>query len=152
MSIDELLERTSPVPLCGCRLWTEGATGLDYPQMVIDGAVRYTHRVMLALKLGRPLQRNEHALHECDVPLCIAPDHLFLGTHQDNMRDKCVKGRNGIVRGEASGMSKLTQEQVFAIRGRYAGGGVTHRGLASEFHVSHRTIGDVINRKVWSHV
>jgi len=54
--------------------------------------------------------------HDCDNTKCCNPDHLFLGTHIDNMEDMVKKGRAYRSRGEKSGMHKLTTEQVMAIR------------------------------------
>ena len=53
-------------------------------------------------------------LHRCDNRRCVRPDHLFLGTQQDNNADCKAKGRNA--RGESRGFNKLNNEQVYAIR------------------------------------
>lgn len=50
-------------------------------------------RVVLEVELGRVLETREQALHRCDEPLCVRPDHLFLGTARDNTRDALAKGR-----------------------------------------------------------
>lgn len=57
-----------------------------------------------------------HVCHKCDTPLCINPDHLFLGTHSDNMRDKETKGRANHAIGNRHPRTKLTPEQVMEIR------------------------------------
>lgn len=55
-------------------------------------------------------------LHTCDVPSCVNPDHLFLGTQLANMRDMIAKGRKVASPGERNGAAKLTAAQVQAIR------------------------------------
>ena len=54
--------------------------------------------------------------HRCDNPKCVNPDHLWLGTHIENVEDTVRKGRNVSFKGEANGASKLTQKQVNEIR------------------------------------
>ena len=50
------------------------------------------------------------------------------------------------------GIAKLTDEKVVAIRSEYAQGGTTHAELAIKYGIGRRTIGNVINRKLWKHV
>jgi len=54
--------------------------------------------------------------HTCDNPPCINPDHLFLGTHEDNMKDMAKKKRAYRTIGEKSGVCKLSREQIKTIR------------------------------------
>jgi hypothetical protein len=67
------------------------------------------HRASYELKYG-PIPNGLLALHHCDVKCCINPDHIFLGTQQENMDDKVNKKRQA--NGEKHGMSKLTKEQA----------------------------------------
>lgn len=57
-----------------------------------------------------------HVLHTCDNPPCVRPSHLFLGTHQDNMDDKALKGRRNCLFGERVPSSKFTNDIVILIR------------------------------------
>jgi hypothetical protein len=57
-----------------------------------------------------------HALHHCDNPMCINPEHLFLGTNADNVADKMAKGRCKTGKGERHWKSKLTENDVIKIR------------------------------------
>lgn len=57
--------------------------------------------------------------HRCDTPLCVNPEHLFLGTHADNAADRDRKGRTVTARGERAGSAKLTEAQVAFIKGLF---------------------------------
>ncbi len=97
--------------------------------------------------------------HKCDNPLCCNPDHLELGTHADNMRDKAERGRAWTggqppqqPRGAGNSNAALTDDDVREIRRRHAEGGVTYRDLATEFRVTPQNIGAIVRRKTWTHV
>lgn len=87
--------------------------------------------------------------HKCDNPSCVRPDHLFLGTPLDNMRDKIQKGRD--TRGEAVNTAKLTAEQVIQIRARRAAGASTIE-LAAAFGISRLHVYKIVNRQSWKAV
>lgn len=136
------LNREGPVPahcpeLGPCWVWTGRSVhkfgyGLWNNEPV--------HRIAWRLTYG-PIPEGLSVLHRCDKPPCARPDHLFLGTQADNMRDMVQKGRH-------VGDIKLSQEQVSAIRDRYSIGDVLQRELATEFCVSAATISLLVNRKV----
>ena len=93
--------------------------------------------------------------HRCDNPRCVNPEHLFLGSHQDNMSDKMTKGRcwnGGGKQGENHPCSTLTETQVREIRGRWAAGGIKQKQLAVDYGVNYRTINQVVNMKKWKHL
>lgn len=78
----------------GCWLWQAailGRTGYGSYQFGRKRKER-AHRIAWQLENG-PIPAGISVLHRCDVPACVNPDHLFLGTHADNMRDKTLKGR-----------------------------------------------------------
>ena len=75
----------------GCWLWV-GANNERYGLFSCFGRVMKAHRASWHLFVG-PIPPGLHVLHKCDNPLCVRPDHLFLGTHVDNMADMARKGR-----------------------------------------------------------
>jgi hypothetical protein len=82
--------------------------------------------------------------HHCDNPICVNPQHLFIGTGRDNMQDMAAKGRSAGSRriGENHPMAKLTAEQVREIRQRYQNRARYSNGpaLAKEYGVSRGTL------------
>lgn len=85
----------------GCQIWPAGAaTNNGYGRFnVRDGAGKQrgvlAHRASLEAHLGRKLVRGEEVMHRCDVPRCVNPEHLVVGTHRENMIDMMSKGRAG---------------------------------------------------------
>jgi hypothetical protein len=72
--------------------------GLKYPtgygRVRFNGKMRYAHRVMYQIKSGEEIPAGMEVMHTCDNPGCVSPEHLVLGTHADNMRDRDKKGRH----------------------------------------------------------
>jgi hypothetical protein len=75
----------------GCWLWT-GYTVRGYGALGIKGRPIYAHRISWELHRGQ-IADGSCVLHHCDVPRCVNPDHLFLGSRQDNLTDARQKGR-----------------------------------------------------------
>lgn len=90
-------------------------------------------------------------LHKCDNPKCFNPDHLWLGTQQDNMNDKVQKGRDVVRRGEKCGMAKLNNDQVLEIR-KLREDGMKLMNIANKFDVTDACISDICKRKNWRHI
>lgn len=83
-----------PEPNSGCWLWT-GALWLNgYGQLKIPRTRKNigAHFASYVLHYGR-VAPGIYVCHTCDVPCCVNPEHLFLGTQSDNMRDASRKGR-----------------------------------------------------------
>lgn len=93
MSILERFESyISPEPNSGCWLWTASLDRKGYGHMVVDGRLMPAHRLAYERYVG-PIPAGLLACHKCDVRCCVNPDHLFIGTHADNMQDMVRKGR-----------------------------------------------------------
>jgi hypothetical protein len=138
-----LLSRRSVEPSTGCWLYSGALTGNGYGHISYRGEAEYTHRVAGVLFLGLELTSGEFVLHRCDTPACFNPDHLFIGTQQENMRDAAQKGR---MTGK-----KLDADEVRKIK-YLLGGGSTYRELARSFNVSTTAIGQIARGETWKTV
>lgn len=98
---EKLLSKVEKIPL-GCWLF-RGALCDGYGRIFINGKSESTHRVSWIVYKG-PIPNGLFVLHKCDVRNCVNPDHLFLGTHKDNMQDMKNKGR-----GRNSGRSRVSK-------------------------------------------
>lgn len=87
--------------------------------------------------------------HTCDNTLCVRPDHLWLGTNEDNVADCVQKERH--TRGSKQNKSKLIEIDIPEILKQYKNG-LSTLALAAKFSVSRRTITSVLNRDYWKHV
>lgn len=85
-------------------------------------------------------------LHKCDVPNCVNPEHLFLGTRSDNSADKTAKGR--ALKGPDLPQTKLTPEKVRWIRSC----GLTQEEMAKRLGVSQATVSNAKNGRNWGWV
>ena len=77
----------------GCWLWDRALKGFGYGHKIFEGKLQSAHRISWQIHHG-PIPDGMWVLHRCDVMRCVNPDHLFLGTHQDNMDDRHRKGRD----------------------------------------------------------
>ncbi len=140
----------SVVKTDGCWLWKASKDKNGYG--IFKGAlagVTFTkaHRFSYAMHTG-DLLVNMQALHTCDNPSCVNPDHLFSGTNADNMRDKVQKGRSRAPVGEQNGHAILTERQARRILKDPR----PYAEIAAQYHVATSTIGSIKQRYSWKHI
>lgn len=145
----------------GCWEWTAHIDDWGYGVFRVNRKLCKAHRVSWEWENG-PIPDGSLVLHRCDNPKCVRPDHLFLGTPKDNMRDASAKGRliqqkdpskqprgerhgsktrpEKWYAGEKHGMAVLTNAQVEEIRQRYVPRKVSAYKLAKEYGVSRSVI------------
>jgi hypothetical protein len=107
------------------------------------------HRLVLEAFVG-PCPDGMEARHLSGDPADNRLENLEWGTRADNRADIDRHGRQ--FRGETHPGVKLTEEQVRAIRSRYAAGGVLQRELADEYGVNVPNISAIVNRRSWTHL
>lgn len=133
----------------GCWVW-QGATAADgYGCLIRAGRSLLAHRYSYALTFG-PIPDGLFVCHHCDNRPCVRPEHLYLGTVQDNSRDAVERGR--LPRGEAHRNARLTEQIIREIRARHAGGTATTNALAREYGLYSGHVSDILHRRLWKHV
>ncbi len=136
-------------PFSGCWLWLGATTNFGHGHFRLPGRIQeLAHRVSWMLNVG-DIPKGMFVLHKCDVPSCVNPDHLFIGTQADNISDMTRKGRGRkmFVKGHAALNAKLTVDQVKEIKARIT----PRKMLAAKFGVSIHTI-DSARYSNWKHV
>lgn len=153
LNIEKFMTHVFPEPNTGCWLgdWKPTKKGYGNALKVINGAnpLRGAHRVSYFLHKGE-FDYRLCVCHSCDNPACVNPDHLFLGTTQENTEDMVKKGRAS--RGVDRPTTKLTEEQVIEIRNKYSTGQYTQRQLGKDYGVDYGGVGRIIRRELWRHV
>ena len=85
--------------------------------------------------------------HHCDNRKCVNPNHLLVGTIQENNLDKKRKGRQA--KNTKNGRAKLNWENVLLMRDLYKQGGNTYKTLADRFNISKFSVGGIIRSEYW---
>lgn len=146
----------------GCWLWT-GPSTKGYGTFSVSGKLVYAHRHSWTIHRGE-IPNGAHVLHKCDTPLCVNPDHLFIGNNLLNVADKVAKGRQArglkhseavkktALRGERNPKHKLTESDVLEIRQLHSTGTIGFKKLGKHFGVAYQTIQGIVARRYWTHI
>lgn len=146
MSITKRLAFYSkPNHATGCIVWTGSTVARGYGNIRIDGTMQRTHRVAYKIYIG-DIPDGMSVLHRCDNPPCINPNHLFVGTTQDNSDDMLSKGRGVFMRGEQHGCAKLTRKTVRQIKR----GTMGQRKIAAKYGISQTHVGRILRGESWT--
>ncbi len=162
-----------------CWEWQRARKRGGYGVFKMSGKMHAAQRVAWKFTHGN-IPNDLCVLHHCDNPPCVRPDHLWLGTNLDNVKDRDSKkrqasgGRNGMrthperiargirsgahthpekrPRGEKNGRAKLTAEKVREIRQLHGKTNLIQGRLAKIFGVSRAIINRIVLRKSWKHI
>ena len=139
-----------------CWIWRWSYTKRGYGRANYKGAEIYAHRLSFLMFKGE-IPPGMFVCHKCDTPLCVNPDHLFIGTPKENSEDRDRKGRARIVigkrsKGSESVRAKLKESDVIEIRSLYGTTNLTHKEIAQQFGVAMQTVSSILSRRTWGHI
>lgn len=108
------------------------------------------HRLSYEWAHGVTLPIGIVVCHHCDNPQCVRPEHLFVGTTADNVRDKVAKNRHD--HGERHAMAKMTEAQAVESIRRYYAGGVTQAEIGQQLGIGRNAVSRLVNGRRWAHL
>lgn len=129
-----------------CWVWLAYHNKSGHGRFSFNGKLGLAHRASWIIHNGK-IPSGLDVLHKCDNPTCVNPEHLFLGTHTDNMQDMVSKGRLVTHPGEKNTNAKLTKSQVDEIRHKSTF--TTQVQLAKEYGVTQAAIWYIIKNRNW---
>jgi hypothetical protein len=160
----------------GCWEWTGTLSAGRYGSFKVNGKQVKAHRWIYEQMRG-PIQEGMVVCHSCDNAKCVNPNHLWIGTQNDNIQDCINKGRayhpkgfkktKGILygdmnpsrthpesrpRGENVNTSKINEDDVRTIRLLYSTKQLNQVQLSAKYSISQPNISAIILRKTWAHI
>lgn len=133
-----------------CWNWQGMTNNNGYGRFSLKDKHRMAHRLSMEYFSGG-ISEDLNVCHHCDNRLCVNPNHLFLGTQSDNLKDAAAKGGmyRPDTRGHRNGNTKLTVSDVCSIRSKLSAG-IQQKHLAKAYGVHPETISNIKTRKTWS--
>lgn len=146
--------RVTIADLLGCWNWEGPRDNFGYGRTTgFNGGSVLTHRFAWIIVYGS-IPHGLWVLHKCHTPPCCNPNHLYLGTHKDNMRDAVERGSFHFVSvpGENHPNAKLTKADVLQIRCLLKENKLTSKAIAARFGVAASTVRGIKSRRKWAHI
>lgn len=141
----------TPEPYSGCWWWEAGLSSEGRYGSFWDGrTMKQAHRASYEIHHNVKLSKGICVCHRCDNTFCVNPDHLFLGTQGDNVRDMFAKKRR-IIKFEPDkpAHAKIKPSDVFEIRKIQEGKSLTIEEMSHKFGIGRAQILNIINGKRW---
>lgn len=133
----------------GCWEWFGSVNRKKYGVVRSAAAHLSVHRLSYEWHHSLSLQPEQHILHKCDLRWCVNPAHLYLGSNDDNVRDKVERNRQPRQCGEDNGQSRLTVEDIENIR-RLRTEGTLQRDIAVLYGTSQAHISKILSGTRWA--
>jgi hypothetical protein len=133
----------------GCWVFGGAKNTKGYGNIYVSGKMLNTHRLSYLIANDGKINEGSHVCHKCDNPACVNPDHLWEGSHKQNMDDRNRKQRTA--KGESHGKAKLTALQVKKIKRQLAEGDPI-TSIATTSGMSRTAIACIARGSVWKEV
>lgn len=165
-SIEDLWNECHIIPISGCWIFLRSPNSYGYSRFSSNGVEHLAHRYIWEKANKSSIPIGMYVCHTCDIPCCINPNHLFVGTPRENYIDMVKKGRapdgatpksgrfkigNKLTpdhRGSNHPNAKLTNDCIVKIRSSFEDNSV----LAFRFGVTKRYIERIKKKDVWKHI
>ena len=137
-----------------CWLWVGATIAAGYAVLGTDAGSVRGHRLMWTIVNG-PIPNGLEVCHKCDVPRCLNPRHLFLGTHAENMADAKAKGRMhnwSHYTNMPPQKPKISIARIAEMRELHRRHVLTYRQLAAKFRISISQVENIVTRRSWKHL
>lgn len=125
-----------------CWIWKGSKDPSGYGKTNIDSKIMSAHRAVYILVKGN-IEEDKFVCHSCDNPSCVNPDHLWMGTHKENMKDMHEKGRI---------YTKLSPYQINKIRDLWERKEMNSSELCKKFNITSGHLSNIVNRRIWKHI
>lgn len=133
-----------------CWMWIGSRNNNGYGKFKVGSHLISSHRFIFETING-PIPPGKIIRHSCDNPICVNPDHLLVGTCQDNINDKCARGRVSRLNGEQNPNAKLLKSDIPMIRKLYKDG-LSQKEIGILFGVVKQSISHIMSQKTWHHI
>lgn len=144
--IKDKINKNIKIDKNGCWIWQRAKHRQGYGHLSYERRPQLAHRVAWIVFKGK-IPKKSKVCHKCDVPSCVNPDHLFLGTQKENMKDAYDKGRM-IDRKLGRRRNKLTYDQVLEIK-KLNAQGISRKELENKFNVKKTCIAKILRGDSW---
>ena len=148
-SLESVFSNCVSIPFSGCLIWL--GAGNQYGIIREKKKNKLVHRFVYEQMIG-PIPAGKEVCHRCDIGVCVNPNHLFLGNHQENMRDMAKKGRarGKIMRGLDHPNTKLSIRDYVEIM-KLRAENMNLQSIGKRFNVHRKTIAKaIIDNHAWA--
>lgn len=134
-----------------CWIWNAYKHKKGYGYFHANGSVMKSHRISFILENKTLIPKGMCICHSCDNPSCVNPNHLWMGTNMDNIKDSLMKGRRIGLRGEKNNSCKLKSKEVLKIRELFLQK-IKAKHIAKMFNIGISMIYAIKQRRNWKHI
>lgn len=137
---------------CWCWMGSKNKDGRGSAS--IKGLRIYASHLAWMIYRGEEVPKGKSLCHTCDIPTCVNPEHLYVGTQANNMQDVWDRNRRPRLRGSKSPNSRISEQIVSSLREEYVSGkrGRGTRALARKYGISKSQAWNIVSKSQWKDV